>query len=85
MQSLGAVTTALFLCINIMKIEEYDLVNISITEAHKLNKEYGIPFCAYEGISRSKPRHGKHSHYYLCESRDGYNLKCLSAIRKAVK
>ena len=64
-----------------MKIEERNLIDISKAEAHKLHEEYGIQFSQWEGISRSKSRHGKHSKYYLCDSRDKYNLKCLKEIR----
>lgn len=38
---------------------------ISKSLAHKLNKEYGIPF-KDGGISHSYTRNGRH--YYLCES-----------------
>jgi len=55
------------------------LINISKDVAHRLNKEFGIPFSCYEGISRSKSRHGKHSKYYLAESK--YNLNSLRKVQ----
>ena len=58
------------------------MILISKDVAHRLNKEFGIPFSSWEGISRSKSRHGKHSKYYLCDSRNGYNLKSLNKIRE---
>ena len=55
------------------------MINVSKEVAHRLNQEYGIPFSCYEGISRSKSRHGKHAKYYLAES--NYNLNSLRKIQ----
>ena len=61
------------------KSRKRKLINISKDVAHRLNKEFGIPFSCYEGISRSKSRHGKHSKYYLSESK--YNLSCYNKLQ----
>lgn len=50
---------------------------ISKSLAHKLNKEYGVPF-KDGGISHSYSRNGKH--YYLCESRAN-----MQKLREAIK
>ena len=52
------------------------IIPISKKTAHKLNKEYGVPF-GYEGISTSKTKSKK---YYLCTS--NRNLSLLSKIEK---
>ena len=52
------------------------IIPISKKTAHKLNKEYGVPF-GYEGISTSKTKSKK---YYLCTSKR--NLSLLSKIEK---
>ena len=49
---------------------------ISKEIAHKLNKEFGVPF-GENGISTSKTNHKK---YYLCESRK--NLSLLKKLEK---
>lgn len=49
---------------------------ISKEIAHKLNKEYDVPF-GENGLSKSKSKHPK---YYLCESRT--NLEKLKSIEK---
>lgn len=61
-----------------MKIEEKELKQISKEVAHRLNREFGIPFSCEEGISSSKTKYKK---YYLCESR--YNMSCLYKLNKA--
>lgn len=53
-----------------------NIIPISKKTAHKLNKEYGVPF-GYEGISTSKTKNKK---FYLCESK--HNLSLLSKIEK---
>lgn len=49
---------------------------ISKEIAHKLNKEFGVPF-GDDGISTSKTSHKK---FYLCESRK--NLSLLKKLEK---
>ena len=56
--------------------KEIIIILISKDIAHKLNKEFGVPF-GENGISTSKTSHKK---YYLCESR-----KNLSLLKKAEK
>ena len=60
------------------KIErsEISIIKISKENAHKLNKEFGVPF-GENGISTSKTNHKK---YYLCESRK--NLSLLKKLEK---
>lgn len=67
--------TLLFEENNNMKVVK-KIIPISKKTAHKLNKEYGVPF-GYEGISTSKTKNKK---FYLCESK--HNLSLLSKIEK---
>jgi len=60
------------------KIEERKLKQISKEVAHRLNREFGIPFSCEEGISSSKTKYKK---YYLCESKR--NMSCLYKLNKA--
>jgi hypothetical protein len=75
-QSLRVVATTLFLCVNIKKIEEKNLILISKEIAHKLHNEYGVRF-GENGISTSKTKYKK---YYLCES--SRNLGLLKRLNK---
>ena len=52
------------------------IILISKEIAHKLNKEFSVPF-GESGISTSKTNHKK---YYLCESRK--NLSLLKKVEK---
>ena len=52
------------------------IILISKEIAHKLNKDFGVPF-GENGISSSKTNHKK---YYLCESRK--NLSLLKKLEK---
>ena len=52
------------------------IILISKEIAHKLNKEFDVPF-GENGISTSKTNHKK---YYLCESRK--NLSLLKKLEK---
>ena len=52
------------------------IILISKDIAHKLNKEFSVPF-GENGISTSKTSHKK---YYLCESRK--NLSLLKKLEK---
>ena len=56
--------------------KEIIIILISKDIAHKLNKEFGVPF-GENGISTSKTNHKK---YYLCESRK--NLSLLKKLEK---
>ena len=56
--------------------KENIIILISKDIAHKLNKEFGVPF-GENGISTSKTNHKK---YYLCESRK--NLSLLKKLEK---
>ena len=51
---------------------------ISKEIAHKLNKEFGVPF-GENGISSTGKENGRHK-YYLCESRK--NLSLLKRLEK---
>ena len=53
-----------------------NILLISKEIAHKLNKEFGVPF-GDDGISTSKTSHKK---FYLCESRK--NLSLLKKLEK---
>lgn len=55
-----------------------NILLISKEIAHKLNKEFGVPF-GENGISLTGKENGRHK-YYLCESR-----KNLSLIKKLEK
>ena len=59
---------------NRKKVNKILLISKEI--AHKLNKEFGVPF-GENGISTSKTNHKK---YYLCESRK--NLSLLKKLEK---
>ena len=61
----------------INKKEGYFILLISKEVAHKLNKEFGVPF-GEGGISLTVKINGRHK-YYVCESR-----KNLEALRKKV-
>ena len=56
--------------------KEIIIILISKEIAHKLNKDFGVPF-GENGISSSKTNHKK---YYLCESRK--NLSLLKKLEK---
>ena len=56
--------------------KEIIIILISKEIAHKLNKEFGVPF-GENGISTSKTNHKK---YYLCESRK--NISLLKKLEK---
>ena len=56
--------------------KEIIIILISKEIAHKLNKEFGVPF-GENGISTSKTNHKK---FYLCESRK--NLSLLKKLEK---
>ena len=56
--------------------KENIIILISKEIAHKLNKDFGVPF-GENGISTSKTNHKK---YYLCESRK--NLSLLKKLEK---
>ena len=62
------------------KIErsEISIIKISKENAHKLNKEFGVPF-GENGISSTGKLNGRHK-YYLCESRK--NLSLLKKLEK---
>ena len=62
--------------ININRKKVNKILLISKEIAHKLNKEFGVPF-GENGISTSKTNHKK---YYLCESRK--NLSLLKKLEK---
>ena len=70
------IRVALSYRINTNRKKENKILLISKEIAHKLNKEFGVPF-GENGISTSKTNHKK---YYLCESR-----KNLSILKKLVK
>ena len=54
------------------------IILISKEIAHKLNKEYGVPF-GESGISSTGKFNGRHK-YYLCES--SKNLSLLKKLEK---
>ena len=54
------------------------IILISKEIAHKLNKEFGVPF-GENGISSTGKLNGRHK-YYLCESRK--NLSLLKRLEK---
>lgn len=60
------------------KSREKELKQISKEVAHRLNREFGIPFSCEEGISSSKTKYKK---YYLCESKR--NMSYLYKLNKA--
>lgn len=62
--------------INLYRKKVTIILLISKKLAHKLNKEYGVPF-GEGGISTSKTKHKK---YYLCERH-----KNMIALEKATK
>ena len=55
-----------------------NILLISKEIAHKLNKEFGVPF-GENGISSTGKENGRHK-YYLCESRK--NLSLLKKLEK---
>ena len=58
--------------------EGNNILLISKEIAHKLNKEFGVPF-GENGISSTGKLNGRHK-YYLCESRK--NLSLLKKLEK---
>ena len=54
------------------------MILISKEIAHKLNKEFGVPF-GENGISSTGKENGRHK-YYLCES--SKNLSLLKKVEK---
>ena len=64
--------------INTKQKEGNNILLISKEIAHKLNKEFGIPF-GENGISSTGKLNGRHK-YYLCESRK--NLSLLKKLEK---
>ena len=58
--------------------KEIIIILISKEIAHKLNKEFGVPF-GENGISSTGKLNGRHK-YYLCESRK--NLSLLKKLEK---
>ena len=58
--------------------KEIIIIQISKENAHKLNKEFGVPF-GENGISSTGKLNGRHK-YYLCESRK--NLSLLKKLEK---
>ena len=58
--------------------KEIIIIQISKEIAHKLNKEFGVPF-GENGISSTGKGNGRHK-YYLCESRK--NLSLLKKLEK---
>ena len=64
--------------INTSRKKENIIILISKEIAHKLNKEFGVPF-GENGISSTGKLNGRHK-YYLCESRK--NLSLLKRLEK---
>ena len=64
--------------INTKQKEGNNILLISKEIAHKLNKEFGVPF-GENGISSTGKLNGRHK-YYLCESRK--NLSLLKKLEK---
>lgn len=64
--------------INTKQKEGNNILLISKEIAHKLNKEFDVPF-GENGISSTGKLNGRHK-YYLCESRK--NLSLLKKLEK---
>ena len=64
--------------INTNRKKETIIILISKKIAHKLNKEFGVPF-GENGISSTGKLNGRHK-YYLCES--SKNLSLLKKLEK---
>ena len=64
--------------INTKQKEGNNILLISKEIAHKLNKEFGVPF-GENGISSTGKLNGRHK-YYLCESHK--NLSLLKKLEK---
>ena len=64
--------------INTKQKEGNNILLISKEIAHKLNKEFGVPF-GENGISSTGKLNGRHK-YYLCESNK--NLSLLKKLEK---
>ena len=64
--------------INTNRKKENKILLISKEIAHKLNKEFGVPF-GENGISSTGKENGRHK-YYLCES--SKNLSLLKKVEK---
>ena len=72
------IPVALSYRINTNRKKENKILLISKEIAHKLNKEFGVPF-GENGISSTGKLNGRHK-YYLCESRK--NLSLLKKLEK---
>ena len=70
------IPVALSYRINTNRKKETIIILISKEIAHKLNKDFGVPF-GENGVSTSKTNHKK---YYLCESHK--NLSLLKKLEK---
>ena len=72
------IPVALSYRINTKQKEGNNILLISKEIAHKLNKEFDVPF-GENGISSTGKLNGRHK-YYLCESRK--NLSLLEKLEK---
>ena len=72
------ILVALSYRINTNRKKVNKILLISKEIAHKLNKEFGVPF-GENGISSTGKLNGRHK-YYLCESRK--NLSLLKKLEK---